>query len=104
MYPAVFRYATYTGALLVFSVATANAQQSTLSNVSFSPCCIAADGHGNNFVVGSGSESSVAVAKVVSGRNVIRTSSFAFRPTPCPQPPRWTLKAICGLSERQYSA
>ncbi len=76
MYPAVFRYATYTGALLVFSVATASAQQSTLSNVSFSPCCIAADGHGNNFIVGSSSQSSIDVAKVDSNGSVISTTSF----------------------------
>ena len=57
-------------------VATARAQQSTLSDVSFNPCCIAADGHGNNFVVGSDSQSSIAVAKVDSGGNVISTSSF----------------------------
>src|ERR1700724_3536850 len=76
MSPAVFRCAALTGVLLVFSVATASAQQSTLSNVSFSPCCIAADGHGNNFVVGSGSQSGIAVAKVDSSGNVIATSSF----------------------------
>jgi uncharacterized protein (TIGR03437 family) len=76
MYPAVFRCAAYTGALLAFSVATASAQQSTLSNISFNPCCIAADGHGNNFVVGSDSQSGIAVAKVDSSGNVVATSSF----------------------------
>src|SRR5580700_4664840 len=76
MYPAVFRCAALAGVLLAFSVATARAQQSTLSNVSFNPCCIAADGHGNNFVVGSGSQSSIAVAKVDSSGNLISTSSF----------------------------
>ncbi|HTC91186.1 MAG TPA: SBBP repeat-containing protein [Bryobacteraceae bacterium] len=72
MYPAVFRCA----ALLVFSFATARAQQSTLSNVSFNPRCIAPDGHGNNFVVGSDSQSGIDVANVDSGGNVIATSSF----------------------------
>ena len=84
MYPAVFRCAAYTGALLVFSVAAASAQQSTLSNVSFNPCCIAADGHGNNFVVGSDSQSDIDVAKVDSNGNVIATSSFQVAPNAFP--------------------
>ena len=66
MYTVVSRCAAWVGVLLASSVGTACGQQSTLSNIGFNPCCIAADGHGNNFVVGSGSQPTIAVAKVDS--------------------------------------
>jgi len=66
----------WTVVLLAFSPAPACAQQSTLSNISFSPCCIAPDGHGNNFVVSSSQASSFSVAKVDSSGTVVSISSY----------------------------
>ena len=60
--------------------------QTTLSNIALTPCCIAADGHGGNFVVSGGPTqasappSTISVAKMDSGGNVV--SQFAFQPGP----------------------
>jgi uncharacterized protein (TIGR03437 family) len=60
--------------------------QTTLSNIELIPCCIAADGHGRNFVVSGGPTqasappSTISVAKMDSGGNVV--SEFAFQPGP----------------------
>ncbi len=60
--------------------------QTTLSNIAFSPCCIAPDGHGGNFVISGGSgangsaPTTISVAKMDSGGNVV--SQFAFQPGP----------------------
>jgi hypothetical protein len=67
--------------LLALSVATARSQHATLTNVDFSPCCIAPDGHGNNFIVSDqsapGSQpSTISVAKMDSSGNIM--SQFAF--------------------------
>jgi uncharacterized protein (TIGR03437 family) len=55
----------------------ANAQRATLSYIDSHPCCIAPDGHGNNFVVGYGDPpaSSISVVKVDSTGSVVSTFS-----------------------------
>jgi uncharacterized protein (TIGR03437 family) len=71
--------------LLAYAAATARAQHATLSNVDFSPCCIAPDGHGNNFIVSSGYQPelgsqppTISVAKMDFTGNLV--SQFAFQP------------------------
>jgi uncharacterized protein (TIGR03437 family) len=60
--------------------------QTTLSDIALTPCCIVADGHGGNFVVSGGPTqasappSTISVAKMDSGGNVV--SQFAFHPGP----------------------
>jgi len=60
--------------------------QTTLSDIALTPCCVVTDGHGGNFVVSGGasqtgaSPSTISVAKMDSGGNVV--SQFSFTPGP----------------------
>ena len=73
----------WAAALVAFSVATVRAQQSNLTYLDVSPCCIAQDGQGNSFIVSStplsGTESqpaAISVIKLDSSGNVV--SEFPF--------------------------
>src|ERR1019366_4244848 len=73
----------WTAVLLALSSTAIRAQQSTLSNIELTPCCIAPDRHGNNFIVstsqlpvGSTELPTISVAKTDSTGNVV--SQFAF--------------------------
>ena len=75
----------WTAVLLALSSTAIRAQQSTLSNIELTPCCIAPDRHGNNFIVstsqlpvGSTELPTISVAKTDSTGNVV--SQFAFQP------------------------
>lgn len=68
--------------LLALSAATARSQSNTLSNLDFYPCCIAPDGHGNNFIVSApkptinSQPAPVSVVKVDSSGNVVSEFSI----------------------------
>lgn len=79
----VVRFPRWAVVLLALAAAPARSQQATLSNVDSSPCCIAPDGHGNNFIVSDRQPaeiglqpSTISVAKMDSSGNIV--SQFAF--------------------------
>jgi uncharacterized protein (TIGR03437 family) len=87
----VFRSSLVAVLLLATTLVTVHAQQSNISYVGLDPCCIAADGQGNNFIVSTSpfptgylafsefpsQATTISVVKTDPGGNLISQFSFA---------------------------